>query len=241
MKDKDFKHELHEQKLAHHFDISADLFFCLARVSQDFKKIYPIGDALHYYDVSFHISQNQKICSVIFRLKAQVNDIFRPEIVLYYEISQQKLVNKFQSKDLFLEDFGQQHIEQIDDLNQLNVTAKVFAYLEYAQQLFVQWNTSYYPLQFHQFRLTLFEKASLEYASTLIVLIQPEPTLLEPHYNQENEEPPLTAYVLFNLSKPPFIFQYFIKNKEEEELRRISLQPKNRVKRHNEKQRKQNM
>ena len=35
-----FKHELHEQKLAHHFDISADLFFCLARVSQDFKKIW---------------------------------------------------------------------------------------------------------------------------------------------------------------------------------------------------------
>ena len=32
---KNFKHELHEQKLAHHFDLNADLFFLL--VDENFK------------------------------------------------------------------------------------------------------------------------------------------------------------------------------------------------------------
>lgn len=150
-----------------------------------------------------------------------------------------KIVNERRFEKLYQEAFSQQHIEQIDDLNKFNFTASIFKYLEYTKRLFAQWNQSYYPLQFHQFRLTLFEKASLEYAATLIVLIQPEPILLESHYNQENEELPLTAYVVFILNKPPFIFQHFIKNKEENELRRISLQPKGRIKRQNEKLRQQ--
>ena len=240
MRIKNFKHELHEHKLAQHFDLSGDLFFCLARVCQDFRNIYPVGDALHYYDVSFHISQNQKICSVIFRLKTQVNDIFQPEITLHYEITQQKTVNESQLEQLYQEAFSQQHIEQIDDLNQLNVAAKLFKYIDQAKSLFAQWNESYYSLAFHQFRLTMFDQASLEYGSTLIVLIQPTPVLLEPHYNQDNEELPLTAYVLFSLSKPPFIFQHFIKDKTEDIIRRLSLQPKNRVKRQNEKLRQHN-
>lgn len=222
----DFKHKLHEQALSHHFDMDSDLFFCLARVYQDFKKIYPIGDALHYYDASFH-------------LQKQVNDIFQPEITLSYDITQQKKVNELQLERLRYEEFSHTHIEKIDDLNQFNVTASFFKYIKQAKSLFVQWNESYYPLQFNKFRLTMFEKASLKYASTVIALTQPEASLLEPHYKQEDEEQPLTAYVSFSLSKPPFIFQYFSKNKGEDKLHRIRLQPKGRVKRQNEKLRQQ--
>ncbi|MDM1763569.1 MULTISPECIES: hypothetical protein [unclassified Acinetobacter] len=91
----------------------------------------------------------------------------------------------------------------------------------------------------YQFRLTMFEPASFEYASTLIVLTQPEPMLLEPHFKQDQEEPPLKAYVMFDISQPPFIFQHFIQNKTEDIIQRLSLQPKGRVKRQNEKLRQQ--
>lgn len=236
---KNFKHELHEQKLAHHFDLSADLFFCFARIVQDVKKIYPLGDALRYYHASFQISQNQRICSIILHVQAQQAGILQSEIHLHYDIYEQKLIHEQQLEPLRHEPQIKVNIVQVDDFLQLSVEAKVFKYIAQAKHLFAQWNESYYPLQFNQFRLTMFEPASFEYASTLIVLTQPEPMLLEPHFKQDQEEPPLKAYVMFDINQPPFIFQHFIQNKTEDIIQRLSLQPKGRVKRQNEKLRQQ--
>lgn len=239
MKENDFKHELHAHKRAYHFDLSGDLFFCLVRAYQDFKKIYPFGDALNYYCVAFQMSPNQKICTITFHLHTQIADVFQPEISLHYDIAQQERRSEPQLECLYQEAFSRQHIAQIEGLNQFTITATLFKYIEQAKNLFVQWNESYYSLQFNQFRLTMFEQSSFEYAETLIVLTQPEPMLLEPHYHQDNEEPPLTAYILFNLNTPAFVFQHFIKNKTEDIIHKLSLQPKGRIKRQNEKLRQQ--
>lgn len=235
MKEDDLKHELYAHKFAQHFDLNADLFFCFARVDEDLRKHYPFGDVLRYYHATFQMSQNQRICSIILHVQAQQEAFLQPEIHLHYDIAQQEIVHEQQLEQLLNAPNIQENILQVIDLHQLNVEAILFKYITQAKHLFVQWNVSYYPLQFNQFRLTVFEKSSLEHASTFIVLTQPEPILLQPHFKQDQEEPPLKAYIIFDISQPPFIFHHFIHNKTVDISRHLSLQPKERVKRQNEK------